>query len=161
VTYGDASFSAEGGADMVLRAFAAFKETVRIPRGEGAAQGKASATRVEAPAERVESPVDEGKPTAGDLPLPVFLDNHRLTTNAHVALGITGWASRVRNESEMTVDSIAKYWRTSGRKTPGNLSRDLSTAAKEGWIERRSQGKYAITSYGERSLDGLLISGKR
>jgi hypothetical protein len=161
VTYGDASFSAEGGADMVLHAFAAFKETVPIQRGEGAAQSKVTAARVETPGERVETPVDKGKGSSSDLPLPVFIGNYKIKSNPQAALAIAVWAARVRDETELTLESFTTHWRSSARKMPANLSRDIQGAIHEGWLERIAPNRYRTTSYGERHLDEELSGEKK
>jgi len=48
-------------------------------------------------------------------------------------------------------------WRDSKKKVPTNISRDLGSAATEGWLERLATGagSYGLTSYGEAHFDGL------
>jgi hypothetical protein len=53
-------------------------------------------------------------------------------------------------------DSLKAHWRMSKRRVPGNIARDMGTAASEGWLERLdAKGQYSVTSYGESHFDGL------
>lgn len=158
VKVGQTAFSASGDGELVLRAFGDFQEHLRQLPDQLAASPAEEPERVTetetpaAPAPRTEPE----KPTTEthDDQLPVFLKRRpNLKTNAQIAAGIAVWGNRYRNQEEFTSDDMETFWRGSGHRVPSNVPRDMGTAAKEGWLQRVSSGKYAPTAYGERFVD--------
>lgn len=157
VSVGAYSFSAHGRAEMVLDAFGQFQTIISDP----AVSAPSSTPRAEEPSgESHDADQDEDREKAGDerVPLPVFLKSKILPRGNHVvALGIAVWAKRHSGVDELDVDTAKGYWRDSGRKVPANVSRDLGTAASEGWLERLTnpRGSFRLTGFGETYFDEL------
>lgn len=169
VSIGRANFSASGESGDVLKAFEDFQALIKGPLhiqlseerdvdpekddnggngGNDGGGGNGAGT--------------EGtSPQVDKVPLRVFLDSKKLPRgNAILALGIAIWAKRYAEVNEIDVDSAKSYWRDSGRKIPANISRDLGSAATEGWLERLpTKGQFSATSYGEKHFDELESAG--
>jgi len=160
--FGDATFMAEGDADMVLRAFESFK-------AHDAAHHR-QRTPAKSPAE---PPADKTDKTDADktdteasrktenLPLPAFLKQFQLKTNFETAVAIAVWASRQPNgPRQFDKDSLAKFWGASGEKVPGNVGAELNRATLRGWMTRASRGKFDLVAYGEEYVDKTLARKK-
>lgn len=154
-------FASRGGAHEVLQAFEAFRQffpTVDLQEPqETFSDAPAAPTTEQSPAPNVEQNEQQAGLT-DNVPLPVFLSSKKLPRGNNVlALAITVWAKRYKLEDVVTQESIRNHWKNSKKKVPANLSRDLSAAAKEGWLERHanSTGTYSITSYGEAHFDAF------
>jgi hypothetical protein len=154
VSYGPASFEAAGPGELVLQAFAEFKDHVKPVAAPTPTTEADSATEGNGSKPDEKSDVTSGGGSNSE-PLPVFMDQFDLKGNAQTALAVAVWAKHSRNETELDPDGLKEYWRTSRHKVPANVGRDVGVAAKEGWLERLSHGKYTVTSYGERTLDAL------
>ncbi|HZJ05391.1 MAG TPA: hypothetical protein VFD59_07965 [Nocardioidaceae bacterium] len=163
VTLGTASFSCKGDGDHVLRAFTAFREFYEAnattePPAPTVAPDEPSASDESS---TVATPTAADVSASGSIPLSVFLSQKKLPRGNHIiALGIAVWAKKYKGEEVMTVESTKTLWRSSKRKVPANIARDLSSAATEGWLERLATGagNYAVTSYGEAHFEGLPAS---
>ena len=165
VAVGQANFSASGESDDVLRAFEDFQELIKRPVELQFPEDNKGTTEVGRDEERptTVSEVEQANAlTEEKVPLRVFLDSKKLPRgNAIIGLGITIWAKRYENVQEIDVDIVKTYWRDSGRKIPANISRDLGTAATEGWLERLpTKGQFSATSYGEKHFDELESASK-
>jgi hypothetical protein len=158
VTLGDASFSASGEADLVLRKFAEFK-ALASPSGAPTA---AKPRKVIAQAEPTPdvSP-DVKSPTT--LPLKPFLSRHKLRGNKEKAAAVLAWSAESGEKHKLTFAELETLWKRTGFKTPTNLTRDVRAAAKEGWLESEGAGKdevFFIAGYGEGVLAGWVTEGK-
>lgn len=159
--FGDATFAAVGDADMVLRAFEAFKEH------------DASHHRYRTPAKPpidTVPPEDQIEDQGGDrgsmegLPLPAFLNQFQLTTNAERAVAMAVWASRQAGGTKtFTADSLEKVWAGSGQKQPKNVGMELTRAASKGWFNKPARGKFDLVGYGEQAVDKQFprVAGKK
>jgi len=163
VTLGGASFSAAGGTEDVLRAFSEFQELLTRRKESPADDDEEAGDEVADPAGGGATADSVGKGEANGLtmvPLRVFLDSKKLPRgNAIIGLGIAIWAKRYDAVAGIDADIAKAYWRDSGRKIPANISRDLGSAASEGWLERLpTRGLFSATSYGEKHFDSLEAS---
>src|SRR5205823_3176387 len=92
VAFGDASFTAEGDAQMVLQAFESFKAH------DAAHHRQRTPTKPPSqPAADQAEPEDQEQQKTETLPLPVFLKQFELKTNYEKALAIAVWASHQPN----------------------------------------------------------------
>jgi hypothetical protein len=153
---GRGSFSGTGPSSVVLEALERFRADVSLaaPR---APQPPAS------PEQTVEGKPEERAQKAtntfdASLPLSPFLKAKAPKSNPQAVAVIAVWDKRTNKTTEFTSDSIGALWRSSGRKAPGNLNRDIIEAARAGWLHRTSQGKYTTTLFGEEFVDGLAAA---
>lgn len=147
ITTNGASFSASGDGDLVLRAFAEFDAKVLRGGTQPVAQARPTA---ESQAASV-APAAETAQRPEPVPVPVFLDRYKkLKSNPQIAAGIVLWAREHRGQDSIDIDSIKQFWKDTRHKLPANLPRDVSAAAKEGWITREANGQFSITGHGER-----------
>lgn len=159
VSFGEASFSAEGEASLVLEAFATFREDL------SSRVGARTPIRVKAtpppadegslgPDDAAEGP-DPGSAFAKGTPLSAFLKEKEPEGNDEVAAAMAVWANANQGTTEFTASVMEDLWSRSGRKKPRNISRDLKKAAQEGWLDQASRGKYTLPSYGINFVRGL------
>lgn len=165
VAIGRATFSSSGDSVDVLKAFADFQELIKKPTADLEAPDTHEGEAIDDAGGGTGSSgtVDNGSGAMSKekVPLRVFLDSKKLPRgNAIIGLAIAIWAKRYANVNEIDVDSAKAYWRDSGRKIPANISRDLGSAATEGWLERLpTKGQFSATSYGEKHFDELEAAG--
>lgn len=164
VAIGRASFSAVGESADVLGAFEQFQSLLRVPSiaepsGDGIEEEVPAATSSASTTPATTETLTSAEPEEVErVPLPVFLDSKQLPRgNAVIALGIAVWAKKFDGTNEIDLETAKGYWRNSGRKIPSNLSRDLGSAASEGWLERLASGRgmFSVTSFGEKYFNGL------
>lgn len=153
VVFGDATLVADGDADVVLRAFDAFKEHDVSPHRHRAPQPKPT----------IDSP-DKGDAEPGlddrqleKLSLPAFLNQFQLKTNPQTAIAIAVWASRQpAGPRQFDKVNMAKFWASSAQKPPVNVGAELGRAANQGWFTKASRGKFDLVRYGEEYVDKTL-----
>ena len=152
--FGDANFSAEGDAKMVLRAFESFKAHDAAHHR----QRTPAKPPIQQPADKPDEPdTDDEVRNTESLPLPAFLKQFHLKTNAETSVVMAVWASRQPNGArQFDKDSMEKLWAASGEKTPGNAGMELIRAAGKGWFVKASRGKYDLVQYGEDYVDKEL-----
>lgn len=156
VTLGKAMFSASGGSEHVLQAFSDFQALVSLPPAALASSVDESTEETSTPSQAVApTPASATEPDQEErIPLPVFLSSKVTKGNNMIALGIGVWAKRYDDVDAVDAETAKNYWRASGMKVPGNISRDLGTATTAGWFEKRGRA-FFVTSYGERFFDDL------
>jgi hypothetical protein len=161
VTLGSAVFSASGGSEHVLRAFADFQSLVALPLTglETPASTGAKESIDEEPPVPSAQAEDSAAVVSERIPLPVFLSSKAIKGNSVIALGLAVWAKRYDNTAEVDSETIKNYWRKSPHKVPANIPRDLSNATGEGWFEKEGKA-YFVTGHGERYFDSLPESEK-
>lgn len=149
VTYGGSRFVASGNGDFVLRAFQQFREDILLLTRSVTIDNHISISEEETgnSSERDSDDVNTD-PVKDDVPLPVFLEQRtHITTNPERAVAILVWAEKAEGIQEFTFSQIKELWDMSGYKIPGNLARDLASAMKKGWINRKGN-IYTVTTYG-------------
>ena len=88
-------------------------------------------------------------------PLPVFLsEREHLKTNPEIATAIVYWAAARGDEEGLTSADVERHWKQTRLKAPSNLSRDLSNAVKNGWLEKEGR-VFRATGYGKATIDGM------
>jgi hypothetical protein len=147
VTRGDASFRAAGPYDLVMEALAKFEsETASAP-----SKGKTrSATAKQRASEQKpsEPPADLKKD-----PLSQVIKRDEIKGNAEIATAIVAWAEARENKKSLTKAQIGDYWKSkTTRKVPRNLSRDIATAVKKGYLDADDEGNYSVIGYGRQEL---------
>jgi hypothetical protein len=157
VSFGDASFSAEGDSDLVMQAFETF-------RGDLYAGGRDQALVIqEKRGDRAPKDEDKGAEVGADphaafakgTPLGAFLTEKAPKTNDSAVAVMAVWANANEGTTEFTISVMEDLWRRSPRKKPANLARDMGKAAKRGWLDEAGRAKYALPSYGIDYVRGL------
>lgn len=72
------------------------------------------------------------------------------------ATAIITWAKRYDGRPSLRPSEMAKYWKKSGSKKPGNPGQACITAEQKGWLEKESGGSYAVVGHGEEMVDQML-----
>jgi hypothetical protein len=135
MSFGDSSFSASGRHDQVIKAFEDFKGLI--------GRSGASASVVSPTAKPAKTTAQPKVPSPGSvafaskadgLPLQGYLAGLDLPTNWQRATAILIWSAEHDGKENLTAGEIKKLWAKTHFKSPGNLSRDLGVASKNGWI---------------------------
>jgi hypothetical protein len=141
VSLGEASFVAEGQTKQVMDAYAVFREDALAPA--------ATASKIVPEVKHQKQESTHVKASDGQrTPLPVFFKAHPPTTNEQAVAVLAAWATEHDGVTEITSKIIEDLWRKSGRKKAGNLGRDIGNAAKQGWLDSVSRGKWTVPGYG-------------
>jgi hypothetical protein len=145
VSRGEDSFSAEGDAELVMKAYDRFREDVLVgttPKTTTAANSGSD--------EKGTNGSASGKvtTTTDNLPLPAFVRAHPPKTHGQSVAVLATWAHLNDGTNEFTKVSIEALWKKSSLKKAGNLTAALIDAEKQGWLEKTGHGKYELTSYG-------------
>jgi hypothetical protein len=154
VSFGDASFAAEGSVKQVMDAYAVFRQDAV---GE---QPPSVAPKADPPKPSGKAKAEKQNPQGGRTPLPVFLQSHPPKNNAEAVAVLATWATEHGGEAEITTKLIQKLFRQSGRKMPKNLSRDIGTAETNGWLDKDGRGKYTLPQYGADHAHGIVPAAK-
>lgn len=141
ITLGDATFTASGSSDIVMSALSEFKAMLGdVPRA------KRDARKTHAGAE---------EPSGGGekkVVLPLFVKERNPKGNPLTATAIVAWAQIYGDRADgITAAEALKLWKTTSMKPPGNLSRDMASAAKEGLLEKKGT-TYTVTGHGKTQL---------
>lgn len=152
ISYGDASFSAQGDVSVVLDAYKDFKNLI----------GSNEPPKEDAPAAAPKSSKSStAQPSSGstDLPLKPFLSELDLKGNKEKATAIVAWAAASDTQNVLTIGEIEKLWKKAPFKAPSNLRRDVRTAETEGWLHREGKAgspdaTYQVTGYGQQIIEG-------
>jgi hypothetical protein len=151
ISLGGGSFSAEGESALVMQAFEIFREELRATGRTGRRDQEKvrdeEGESTDAGDEEKREP-DPHAAFAKGKPLPVFLREKGPKTNDSAVAVMAVWANANQGTAEFTVATVEELWRRSGRKKAGNLARDLSRAANNGWLDKAGRGKYTLPSYG-------------
>ncbi len=164
VSIASASFSATGDTQIVLDAYADFKELLRsgvptVASGDQICEEPTTENRAQ-PREQEHPAATEVKaPTS--LPLKPYLARLRLRGNKHKAAALLAWSAESGEKAELTASEIEQLWRRSPFKVPKNVPRDVRAAEAEGWLD--SAGKenspsttYRINGFGEGIVAGWV-----
>lgn len=161
ITLGDASFSASGDSQLVLDAFAEFKELARSApkRRNTPPQHDQSVDKAdEVPAS------DTGGASDEDLPLPAFLATLKLSGNTQIGTAILDWSKRYANKDTLTSAELYDLWGSTSYKPPSrvaNLTRDMKKAGQQGWIKVSGKGsdlKFQAYGFTTKTVDGWRAS---
>jgi hypothetical protein len=160
VTLGQDSFSASGKHDLVLRAFEDFKTltgrgTPASPVPPASKAGKTSGTKSQA--------ATSATAAADGLPLQGYLAGLDLPTNIERATAILIWSADHGGKERLSAAEIKSLWAKTHFKTPGNLSRDLGVAAKNGWIVPEGNGTarvYFVQGFGKKAASEWIAKGE-
>lgn len=140
ITVGDSSFQASGDADVVMKALGEFKSLV----------GDAPKVKRE-----TKKTPDESDDQAGDgksIVLPLFIKERNPKGNPLTATAIVAWAQLHGGKPQgVTASEALALWKTTSMKAPGNLPRDLTSAAKDGLLEKKGR-TYTVTGHGKTQL---------
>jgi hypothetical protein len=141
VTLGQDSFSASGKHDLVLKAYEDFKAMT----GRGGVPAPASATGKtgKAGASTKQPATGSTTTTADGLPLQGYLAELDLPTNWQRVTAILIWSADHGGKGSLTTGEVKKLWAKTHFKSPGNLSRDIGVAAKNGWIMTEGKAHFA------------------
>lgn len=143
ITLGGASFEAAGPANLVMQVLEEFKTLVSTaPAMAGAA-----------PAGAANPGTATGPQTsaASKIPLPQFLSSKAISGNAKIATAIVAWAADHENKSSLSASEIKSYWKNTTVKVPGNLTRDIDSAKKQGWLTAEGR-TYVVTGFGRTAI---------
>jgi hypothetical protein len=144
VSLGEASFSASGKPDLVLKAFEDFKALT----GHADVAQQASAGRRTTSAKRASS----ASPPSGDLSLPAFLARLKIKGGAQVGTAIIAWSAQYDGKDRLTPKEVEVLWKRTKYKVPstvGNLTRDLNKAVKAGLLRKDEQGRGKVVFYAD------------
>jgi hypothetical protein len=136
ITVGAASFSGSGEVDRVMTALEKFTELLGGAPPE-IASGNGSGA--------------EGGHGGQKAPLPVFLKEKNPQGNPLTATAIVAWAEYNEGKEALTASEIKDHWKKTSLKAPGNLSRDVGGAVKDGLLEKHGGG-YRATGHGKSRL---------
>lgn len=140
VALGDSSFRAAGSPGLVTEAFEEFQKLLQ----QSSARPPASV------AGNTTAPKSNGG-SSGKVSLPQLIKERGFKKNAEIAAAIVIWASDHDGKPSLTAPEIRTLWKGTPIKPPGNVNRDVETAAKQGWLEKNGRG-YAPSAYGRAEL---------
>lgn len=143
ITVGDSTFQASGNADVVMKALAEFKGLL------------ADAPKAKRPSKTTTVEEDSADDTPADgktLDLPLFLKEKNPRGNPLIATAIVAWAELHDGKTGgISAADALRLWKTTSMKAPGNLARDMASAAKEGLLEKSGR-TYTVTGHGKTQL---------
>jgi hypothetical protein len=161
VTLGEASFSASGDTEVVLKTFADFKEWATASPSESPGTPKRTKPKFEGgnggDPGKDEKPVLAAKTS---LPLKPYVDRFTLKNNRMKGTAILAWSAESGGKAQLTAAGVLDLWKKTGFRAPsnlGNLGRDLRDAATEGWLDLHGTGRdqtFSINTYGEGIVQG-------
>lgn len=141
ITVGDSTFQASGNADVVMKALSEFKGLLA---GTPTVKRQAKKTA----ADDIGDEGDGGK----SIVLPLFIKERNPKGNLLTATAIVAWAQLHGNKPQgVTPAEALALWKTTSMKAPGNLPRDLTSAAKDGLLEKKGR-VYTVTGHGKTQL---------
>lgn len=150
---GRGSFRASGPDDLVFKALKEFRSEIASAPAQ---PPKAEAPSALAQAGAAGPEVPPSITTEKMPPLKPFYEQKKPKNNAEAVAVFTVWAKKKNGTDTFTPESINDLWRTTSRKTPGNnLNRDITNAAKEGWLDAAGKGQFKVTGFGEEFVDRL------
>lgn len=144
IRVGGFQFVGVGPRDAVFEAYERFKKDLDLFLDRG---------NHERPVSDVTLDTTGTAPTDEAVPLPVFLKERNLDTNALKAAAILVWADRYQGRTKLSPSEVEDYWKRTPFRLPGNMARDLATAATQGWVRQEGHGEYSPTGYGAREID--------
>jgi hypothetical protein len=141
ITLGDATFTASGSSDIVMSALTEFKAML----------GDTPSAKREARKPHTEGEETNGKQEKKTV-LPLFIKDRNPKGNPLTATAIVAWAQLHGDRPDgITAAEALKLWKTTSMKPPGNLSRDMASAAKDGLLEKKGP-TYTTTGHGKTQL---------
>jgi len=144
ITLGDAAFQAAGSQEVVMKALGEFKGML----GDGPPSKRARKKPVD---DQEQSGVN-GEDDTGRKVLPLFLKDVNPKGNALVATAIVAWAELHDGKSGgISPAEGLRLWKKTSMKAPGNLARDMASAAKDGLLEKTGKN-YTVTGHGKTQL---------
>lgn len=144
VTLGDATFQASGASEVVMNALAEFKALV--------GQTPPSIKRKTKDADADNRAKGEGPEEGKKLVLPLFLKEKNPRGNPLTATAIVAWAEVHDGKTDgITAAEALRLWKSTSMKPPGNLARDMASAAKEGLLDKSGR-TYTLTGHGKTQL---------
>jgi hypothetical protein len=151
VSFGEASFAAEGAPKQVMDAYAEFRQDAL---GESGKAEEAGTTTKHETSKRNDTG-STWKASDARVPLPVFLKTHPPKTNDQTVAVLATWAAEHEGVTEITNKKIEELWGKTGRRKPKNLPRDIGKAVTNGWLDSSGRGKYSVPVYGTNYVRGL------
>lgn len=152
ITVGDATFHATGPPELVMQAFAEFKVLTAIaPPGKPKPQSKEDTPEDDDGARAIAPQTS----VASKVPLPKFLESDEIKANPAIATAIVVWAADHEGKPSLTTREIERYWKDTRLKVPGNTSRDIGVAMKNGWLIKSDGNTYSASGYGRQAI-GLV-----
>lgn len=168
MTIGNASFSASGQTQVVLDAYADFKELIGPdgalspdPPSTKTARSRQPSSRTTPEPESTVTSEEVKAPTS--LPLKPYLGRLKLPGNKEKATAVLAWSAESGGEAQLTIAEIEALMKKGGFKAPKNLSRDVRKAETEGWLDSTGTGpsaKFFINGYGEGIVAGWVQADK-
>lgn len=149
ISLGNASFQANGAAEVVMQALAEFRELVSSapppppPREYETAQDSDANAPVPSPPQDSE---------ASNVPLPKFLESDPIKGNPAIATAIVVWAADHEGKASLTKREIEGYWKGTKLKVPANTARDIGVAVKAGWLLKGEGNTYSASGYGREAI---------
>lgn len=146
ITLGSASFTGGGPADQVMAALDKFSELVTTADFDALVESDPES--------------EEGEPAADVTPaepgeeeiLPLFLRKRTLRGHTQTATAIIAWAQKHGGKSDgLRPAELARYWRDTNLREPGNINRDLRKAVRAGLLHRNG-GRYTVTGFGKSTI---------
>jgi hypothetical protein len=144
ITLGGTSFQASGPAAVVMKALEEFKgmaSLAPVEEGEPEARTPGNGTASAKPQ----------KSSVSKVPLPQFLASDQIKGNPKIATAIVAWAAAHENKASLTIGDIRQYWKKTTVKAPSNLPRDLTSAEKNGWLDREGKS-FSVNGYGRKAI---------
>jgi len=147
VGIGDATFTASGPADLVMKALADFRELVASTPTKRQARDKEGLSK-----EKV-TPGDGTDLPDTDKPLATFV-KRKWENQAAKATAIVLWAREREGKQSLKPSEIEAYWRKTSGSAVKNPSQVCTDAVKKGWLHNEGNGTYSVTQPGIDAVNG-------
>jgi hypothetical protein len=138
VRFGDATFTASGPADLVMRALGDFREMVAATPPKPERRAKGDELKVDS---------DSAEVPSIDKPLATFV-RRNWSNQAAKATAIVLWARERDEKAALKPSEVESYWRKTSGSAVKNPSQVCADAVKKGWLHNEGNGTYSVTQPG-------------